>query len=76
MRRYAISISVIGFFVLAAIGCACDVPLLTCSLRALAGAVALYVMTKIVGRLILNILVETIVRDGGIGKQDRERASQ
>jgi len=67
MRRYAITVSVAGFFVLAGIGCLADVPPFVCATRALVGAVCLYVMVHLAGRAVLNILIDAIVRSRPAG---------
>ena len=76
MRRYAIIIAVAGFFVLAAVGRFCGVPLFVCGLRALAGAAALYLMTMIAAKAVLGILVETMLRSREAGKSASERRSE
>ena len=70
MRRYAVSIAVIGFFVLGAVGCACDVPMSVCAMRAAVGAVALYILTMIAGKMILNVVVSAMVRNRGGAKEN------
>ena len=62
MRRYSISIAVVGFFILAGVGYGCDVPLLTCGLRALAGGVALFVMGHVAGKIVIDIVADAMVR--------------
>jgi len=76
VRRYAIIIAVAGFFVLAAVGRFCGVPLFICGLRALAGAAALYLMTMIAAKAVLGILVETMLRSREAGKSASERRSE
>ncbi len=62
MRRYSVSIAVVGFFILAGVGYGCGVPLLVCGLRALAGGVALFVMAHVAGRIVIGILADAMVR--------------
>ncbi len=76
MRRYAVMVAVAGFFLLAAVGWLCDVPLHVCGLRALAGAVALYVMASFVGKVLLRVVVDAIVRNGQTEESTRENASR
>jgi len=71
VRRYAVSIAVIGFFVLSAVGCACEVPMSVCAMRAGVGAVALYLLTMIAGKLILNIVVAAMVTRRGGAEEPR-----
>jgi hypothetical protein len=63
VRRYAISISVAGFFVMAAVGLLCGVPVFVCGLRAAGGAVALYVMIRVAAKVLLKAFVDAMVRD-------------
>jgi hypothetical protein len=72
MKRYSQIISVFGFFVLAGVGCLSDVPSLTCATRALIGAVCLFLMANVAGKVIVSILVDAIVRSQS-GGQDRPR---
>jgi len=80
VRRYAITIAVAFFFVLAGVGCLYDVPPLLCGLRALVGAVAAYVATIVVGKLIVNIMVDAMVRKPPENRElthvNRERGSE
>ena len=61
MRRYAISVAAAGFFLLAAVGLINDVPVFVCAMRGLVGAVVLFLMAHVSGRIVLRILVDTIV---------------
>ena len=66
MRRYAMTIAIIGFFVLSGVGCLCGVPVGVCAMRGVVGAAVLYVLTTLAGKIILGIVVEAMVsrRDG------------
>ena len=48
---------------MALVGWACGVPNFTCGLRALGGAAMLFVFVRKAGRIVANILAETIVDD-------------
>lgn len=50
-----------AFMVLALIGQARDVSAFTCAIRALGGAVVVYIVVSAAGRMILNIFVDAIV---------------
>jgi hypothetical protein len=76
VRRYAIIMAVAGFFVLAAVGRFCGVPLFVCTLRALAGAAVLYLMTMIAGKALLGIFVDTVLRGRDVEKSAGERGSK
>ena len=55
--------SVITFFFLAAVGSLCGVPPFACATRAVIGAVIVFILAKIVVRLFINIMVNTIVKN-------------
>jgi len=76
VRRYAIITAVAGFFVLAAVGRFCQVPLFVCTLRALAGAAVLYVMTMVAGKALLGIFVDTVLRGRDVKESAGERGSK
>ena len=76
MRRYATIIAVAGFFVLAAVGHFSGVGPLVCGLRALAGAVVLYVMTRIVAKVVLGIFVDALLQSREAKESARERRSE
>ena len=63
MRRLAIMAAVISFFCLAAVGSLCEVPPFACAIRALVGAVVVFVLIKIVGGVFINIMVDTVVKN-------------
>jgi len=62
MRRLATTAAVFTLLALAAIGLASGVPPLTCSLRALAGALVAYALTTLAGRMTIRALVSAICR--------------
>ena len=62
MRRLAIKAAVISFFGLAIVGSLYEVAPFACAVRAGVGAVVVFVMVKIVGRVLVNVMVDTIVR--------------
>lgn len=51
------SIAAMGFFVLACVGWASDVPVFVCGMRALVGAAGLYVLINLGGAAAIRILV-------------------
>jgi hypothetical protein len=61
VRRIAIIVATIGFFALAIVGMAAGVPSFVCALRAAAGAVALFVIVVVGGRLALTVVVDAFV---------------
>jgi len=54
-------IATIGFFALALVGMATGVPPFVCAARAVAGAVALFVIVMVAGRLALTVVVDAFV---------------
>jgi len=68
--------SAVAFFVLAGVGCLCGVDVLTCGLRALAGAACVYVMTVFLGRMIVRILVNEMLNAAAPGDKGEEPASE
>ena len=72
MRRMSVPVAVAGFFVLAFVGWASGVPPFTCAIRALIGAAVLYVLATIAGRVIVNIVVDSIIRDSPEGEELRD----
>lgn len=63
MRRLAMTAAVISFFSLAIVGSLCGVPPFTCAIRAVVGAVVVFILAKTVVRVFVNIMVDTIVRN-------------
>jgi hypothetical protein len=61
VRRIATTIATIGFFVLAIVGMATGVPPLVCGVRAVVGAVALFVIVMVGGRLALTVVADAFV---------------
>ena len=61
MKQTAVTIAVMGFFVLAGVGWVAGLSPSDCAFKALLGAAALYVLTKLAGRMVVNIMVSTIV---------------
>ena len=62
MRKLAISVATIGFFVLAFVGWFSGVPAFVCGLRALAGAAALYVLINLAGSAVIRIIVDAAIK--------------
>jgi hypothetical protein len=74
VNRLALTISGLGFFVLAVVGWNSGASPLTVALRAAGGAAALYVMLRLAGMAVIAIAVETIVQGpAGGAKTERTR---
>ncbi len=64
MKRLATISAVATFFVMALVGWACDVSVFVCSLKALAGAVAIFVLLRWAGSVVAGIVASAIVDAG------------
>jgi len=62
MRQLSTMSAIIGFFALAFVGWFSNVPVFICGLRALGGAVALYVVTGLAGTIAIRIIAEAAVK--------------
>ncbi len=60
LKRIAKLIAVIGFFILAGVGCANGVPPFVCGMRALAGAVILFVSARIAGSIVQGWVLDPL----------------
>ena len=69
MRRLAVTVSAIGFFAMAIVGWASDLPPFVCAYRSLIGAAALYVTTTIACRLAIAIMVHAVVKNTSAEKK-------
>lgn len=65
--------AVIGFFVVAFVGTISGVEPHVCSLRALAGAAAMYVLTRICGGVLIRVLADAAIR--GMNMQQQKGSS-
>ena len=61
MKRSALNIACISFFVLAGICWACGLDPLTCATRATGGSIAVFVIVLIAGRIALNMIVTDVM---------------
>lgn len=61
MNRIAMIVATIGFFALAIVGMATGVPPFVCAMRAVVGAVALFAIVIVGGRLALTVVVDAFV---------------
>ncbi|NLW87890.1 MAG: hypothetical protein GXY38_13570 [Planctomycetes bacterium] len=62
MKRWAFNIAGVSFFILAAICWAGDLDPLTCAIRSLSGAGAIYVIVLIASKLAINMIVSDVMR--------------
>ena len=61
MRQLSMMAAVIGFFALAFVGWFNGVPVFVCALRALCGAVAVYLVMGLAGTVIVRIIADAAV---------------
>lgn len=61
--------AVIGFFVVAFVGTVSGVPAHVCSLRALAGAAVMYVLTRFCGQVVARVVADAAVRGMNLQQQ-------
>jgi len=76
VRRIAIIIATIGFFGLALVGMAMGVPPFVCAARAAAGAVVLFVIVMVGGRLALTVIVDAFVSRVSQGQNARNEPDE
>ncbi len=62
MRQLSVAAAVIGFFALAFVGWFNDVPVFICGMRALGGAVVLYLVVGLAGTITARIIADAAVR--------------
>ena len=62
MRHVATMTAVVGFFVLAFVGWFNDVDVFICGMRALGGAVVLYVVVGVAGTIAIRIIADAAVQ--------------
>jgi hypothetical protein len=63
MKRLALILAIMGFFLMACVGWACGQEPLVCAIRSAVGAVALYVIMRLAGGLAVRILVDAVMRN-------------
>ena len=71
MRRFAVTVAILAFLGLAAVGMVAGVPTLDCALRALGGAAVLYVVVSAAGRLVINIMVDAVISSAADKARER-----
>lgn len=62
MNRIAVLIAVLGLFVLATISTVCGVPAPDAAVRALMGAIILYVVARVSGQIIARVLAHAMLQ--------------
>jgi len=76
MHRYvnqvAVQAGVLLFFVIGVVGWCCGLQPETCASRAVAGAAAVYVVVRVAGKLVVQVLVAALVEDQLRRKQSKE----
>ena len=74
MRQLAAMVAVIGFFALAFVGWFNGVPVFICGMRALGGAVAIYLVVGLAGTVVIRIIADAAVQAqvDHVGSEKRE----
>ena len=71
VRAIAIQLAVLVFFAMAIAGCLCKCSPAVCAARALGGAVVMYWVVQLAGRLVIKILIDAMV-DSHMRRQKKE----
>ena len=74
MRRFALTLAILGFFVLAGVGLASDVPTFDSALRGLGGAMVIYFVVAAAGKLALKIMVDAVI--DSLSDRENERTQE
>ncbi len=61
MKQTAMTVAVVGFFVLAGVGLFAGLSTFDSAAKALMGAAVLYILTTMAGRMVVNVMVQTIM---------------
>jgi hypothetical protein len=61
MKRTAVAVAVLSFFVLALVGWACGIPPHACAIRALVGAAVLLVLVRMAGSILIDMAVDALL---------------
>ncbi len=64
MNRIAVLIAVLGLFVLATVSTVCGVPAPDAAVRAMMGAIILYVVARISGQVVARVLAHAMFQQG------------
>jgi len=79
MRRLAMTVATMGFFVFAAVGAAHGLAPFVCAWRALAGAAILFIVVTVAARIVAGVMAGAITdqasRASGMKDTTRERGT-
>lgn len=75
IKRIAVRAAVLLFFVMAGVGWVCGLSPETCTVRALLGACAVYILVQLAGQLVIRVLIAALVDDQLKRYQDRNQGS-
>ncbi len=73
MKRVALSIAVMGFFVLALVGWLGGCTMFTCGVRALIGAGVIFLIVRIAFKLLVGVIADTMVKARMSRDEESER---
>jgi hypothetical protein len=74
VNRTAVQVAVAGLIVLALVGALTGVPPLVCSMRALAGALVLYVLVRLVGHVTVSLVAQALTASARRGQDTKDKA--
>lgn len=63
IKLIAVRIAILFFFIMALVGWICGLPLGTCAVRSVLGAVAVYLVISIAGKLIVRVLISAFIEE-------------
>lgn len=75
IRPTAIKFAILVFFTMAVVGWFCGLNPSKCASRAIAGAVITYIIVSWAGKIVVNIIIESIV-DSKLSKLNRKDKQQ
>ncbi len=76
MKRIAVTLSVMVFFAIAIVGWACGLSPYACSVKAVVGAIMIYVVARLAGRFVVRIVADVMVGDLNVGRGLRKRTGE
>ncbi len=76
MRKLSVRAAVFVFFTLAIVGTLSGVEPFVCGIRAVAGALVILIIFSIAGRMLVNIMVDTIFRHPGRSKNREDHIGE
>ncbi len=76
VHRVAIIASAFALFAMAAVGVASDVPAESCAIRAIIGAIVMYLVARFAGKCVMRVIADAYVRDMASRQDKSENGSK